>query len=49
MYNKKVEITGINTNQLKTLSNDQMIELFKEYKQGNQKAKDILYGADRNL
>ena len=42
MYNKKVEITGINTNQLKTLSNDQMIELFKEYKQGNQKAKDIL-------
>lgn len=42
MYNKKVEIPGINTNQLKTLSNEQMIELFKEYKQGNQKAKDIL-------
>jgi RNA polymerase sporulation-specific sigma factor len=42
MYNKKVEIPGVNTNELKTLSNDEMIELFKKYRQGDQTAKDIL-------
>lgn len=42
MYNRKVEIPGVNTSELKTLTNDEMINLFKEYHQGNQKAKDIL-------
>ena len=28
----KVDITGINTNELKTLTNAQMQELFKKYK-----------------
>ena len=31
MANNKVEITGINTSLLKTLSNKEMTDLFKEY------------------
>ena len=42
MYTKKVEIPGINTSALKTLSNEEMITLFKKYKQGDQTAKDKL-------
>lgn len=42
MYNRKVEITGLNTNELKTLSSEEMNKLFIEYKKGNQKAKDKL-------
>ena len=46
---KAVEITGINTSNLKTLSNEEMIELFKEYQSGNQKAKDILVESNLKL
>lgn len=42
MYTKKVEIPGVNTSNIKTLSNEEMIKLFKEYKEGNQLAKDKL-------
>ena len=42
MYTKKVEIPGVNTSNLKTLSNEEMLKLFEEYKQGNQLAKDKL-------
>lgn len=38
----KVEITGINTNLLKTLKHNEMIELFKQYQSGNNEAKDKL-------
>ena len=41
----KVDICGINTNDLKVLKNDEMILLFKKYKNGDTKAKeDLVYG-----
>ena len=49
MYNKKVSILGINTNDLKTLTNDEMIKLFKEYHQGDQTAKDKLVEGNLKL
>lgn len=49
MYNKKVEIPGLNTNDLKTLSNEEMIELFKLYHQGDQLAKDKLVECNLKL
>ncbi len=49
MYNKKVEITGVNTSELKTLSNEEMTELFKAYKNGDKKAKDILVESNLKL
>ena len=49
MYTKKVEIPGINTSTLKTLSNEEMITLFKEYKQGDQTAKDKLVEGNLKL
>lgn len=42
MYNKKVEIPGVNTNTLKTLSNEEMTELFIALKNGDPTAKDKL-------
>ena len=42
MYTKKVEIPGINTSNLKRLTNDEMIELFKAYQDGDKLAKDKL-------
>ena len=42
MYNKKVVIPGINTSELKPLSNEEMNELFKKYKEGDNSAKDKL-------
>ena len=45
MSKYSVEITGINTNNLKVLSNDEMIKLFKSYQSGNKKAKEeLVYG-----
>ena len=35
MAKYKVDITGVNTNDLTVLSNDEMIELFKEYHKPN--------------
>lgn len=49
MYNKKVSIPGINTNDLKTLTNDEMIKLFKAYHQGDQNAKDKLVEGNLKL
>lgn len=43
----KVEITGINTSNIKVLTNDEMIKLFKELKEGNSKVRDEL--AEGNL
>ncbi|HAB66130.1 MAG TPA: RNA polymerase sigma-G factor [Firmicutes bacterium] len=49
MYNNKVSITGLNTNDLKTLSNDEMVALFKAYQGGDKKAKDILVEGNLKL
>lgn len=49
MYVKKVEITGINTSNLQTLKNDEMIELFKQYQKGDKSAKDKLVEANLKL
>lgn len=49
MYNKKVEIPGINTTTLKTLSNEEMTELFKKYQEGDQTAKDKLVEGNLKL
>ena len=47
MARHKVEITGINTSDIKVLTNDEMIKLFKELKEGNSKVRDEL--AEGNL
>lgn len=45
MAKYKVEICGINTSNLRTLKNDEMIRLFKEYKNGDNSVKELLiYG-----
>lgn len=49
MYNKKVSIPGINTSELKTYSNEEMIELFKRYQNGDQHAKDLLVEGNLKL
>ena len=36
MARHKVEICGVNTANLKVLSNDEMVELFKKYKEGDE-------------
>lgn len=43
----KVEITGINTSEIKVLTNDEMTRLFNELKNGNELARDEL--AEGNL
>ncbi len=45
----KVEITGINTNELKVLTNEEMIELFKRYKNGDNTAKEELVNGNLKL
>ena len=45
----KVEITGINTNELKVLTNEEMIELFKRYKSGDNTAKEELVNGNLKL
>ena len=42
MAKYKVEITGINTKDLQTLTQEEMIELFKRYKENDQYAKELL-------
>ncbi|MGN1338398.1 MAG: sigma-70 family RNA polymerase sigma factor [Candidatus Coprovivens sp.] len=49
MYSKKVEIPGINTSELKTLKNDQIVELFKQYQNGNLEAKEKIINANIKL
>ena len=42
MSKNKVDICGIDTNNLKVLSSSEMEELFNEYKNGNKESKDKL-------
>ena len=45
MARHKVEICGVNTANLKVLSNEEMLELFKKYQNGEKSAKeDIVNG-----
>ncbi len=49
MAKYKVEITGINTNNLKVLSNEEMLELFKKYQDGDMEAKQELISGNLKL
>lgn len=49
MYNKKVSIPGINTSELKTLTNEEMVSLFAAYQQGDKSAKDKLVEGNLKL
>lgn len=49
MYNKKVSIPGINTSELKTYTNEEMIELFKRYQNGDTYVKDLLVEGNLKL
>ena len=49
MARNKVDITGINTSDLKTLSQSEMEELFKRYKDGDDTAKESLVNGNLKL
>lgn len=49
MANYKVEITGINTNNIKVLKSDETIELFKKYQSGDLQAKEELINGNLKL
>ncbi len=49
MARHKVEICGVNTANLKVLSNDSMTELFKKYKEGDMFAKEELVNGNLKL
>lgn len=49
MSNFKVDITGINTSQLKSLSHEENIKLFKEYQNGDLLAKEKLINGNLKL
>ena len=49
MAKYKVEITGINTKDLQTLTQEEMIELFKRYKENDQYAKELLVNGNLKL
>lgn len=49
MARHKVEICGVNTANLKVLSNDSMIELFKKYNKGDKNAKEELINGNLKL
>ena len=49
MSKYKVEITGINTNDIKVLSNAEMVELFKKYQEGDLFARDLLVQGNLKL
>ncbi|MBO5096260.1 MAG: SigB/SigF/SigG family RNA polymerase sigma factor [Bacilli bacterium] len=49
MAKYRVEITGINTSKLKVLTNEEMIELFKRYQNGDEFAKDDLISGNLKL
>ena len=42
MAKYKVEISGINTNDIKILTNEEMVELFKRAKQNDKQARNLL-------
>ena len=49
MARHKVEINGVNTANLKVLSNDEMIKLFNRYKEGDKLAKEELINGNLKL
>ena len=49
MARHKVEICGVNTANIKVLSNEEMIELFKRYQNGDIQAKDELINGNLKL
>lgn len=49
MARHKVEICGVNTANIKVLSNEEMIELFKKYQSGDKFAKDDLVNGNLKL
>ena len=49
MYNKKVEITGINTSNIQVLKNDEMNQLFQAYQAGDLTAKETLVNGNLKL
>lgn len=49
MARHKVEISGVDTANIKVLSNEEMIELFKSYQNGNKKAKEELVNGNLKL
>ena len=49
MYCRKVEITGINTNELKALSNEEMTSLFQKFQKGEKDAKNRLFEGNIRL
>ena len=49
MARHKVEICGVNTANLKVLNNDEMVDLFKKYKEGNILAKDEIVSGNLKL
>ena len=49
MARHKVEICGVNTANIKVLSNEEMIELFKKYQSGDTLAKELLIQGNLKL
>ena len=49
MARHKVEICGVNTANIKVLSNEEMVELFKRYQSGDKLAKDDLINGNLKL
>ena len=49
MARHKVEICGVNTANIKVLSNDEMVELFKRYKSGDKFAKETIINGNLKL
>ena len=49
MARHKVEICGVNTANIKVLSSDEMIDLFRKYQNGNSLAKDDLINGNLKL
>ena len=49
MSKNKVEISNLNTSNIKVLSNEEMIELFKKYQSGDMKAKEELINGNLKL
>lgn len=49
MAKYKVEITGINTNDIQVLKNEEMIQLFKRMKEGDEYARELLVNGNLKL
>lgn len=49
MAKYKVDITGVNTNDIKVLSNKEMVPLFQKYQNGDMQAKDELVNGNLKL